>query len=970
MTKLFLTLCVLAGTLTLWGLRPAVALEAQEIFEVQSLILPSYQDTWQHWVSEGYDMIDTASHVFFPLDITEHTGTLITSEEQDRIHLDSGQSVFIDVSVETTGLYALQTTYISRTTSIKPIRARLSVNGRFPYDDATRYELPTLWQQDSQINQDRFGNDIVPRSTQVYQPLSFEFVDNVGLYQDPMLVLLEAGMNTLELNLIDGALDLLTFTVHGLPKLPSYDDYRQTHAGSMPEGLIHLQGEDITLKNDPSIRSGNHRGLTVTPFALMESRLNVLDGSTFSAGRQAVFYDIEVPQTGYYQLSFKVLQNGMINTHVYRDISINGTVPFAQARHIEIPFSRQFQYFTPEHAGEPLLFYLEAGTQTIGLHVDMTSIRPVYLGILDLMRRMNQTTLDIQKVTGNQLDANRDWDLLDYMPDLVAELDRYIADLEAVYNAWVSYHGTGSSPITTALRQSVDRMRRIASEPDELPRNMNLFSVGSGSILALIGNVIPMMIQSPLTIDAFYLHHPDAELPSLNVSLWRRAWVSVQRFFLSFFSDQYIDTPQEGELEVWVNRGRAYVDLMQQMADSLYTPETGQRVRISLMPDENKLILANAAGAQPDLAMGVAAWRPFEFAVRNSLYDLRSFDTFDEVSQRFAPGSFVGLIYQEGVYALPETQNFQLLFYRKDVLETLELEVPDTWEDVILMLPELQRFGMNFYIPLANNAAFKSFDTTYPFIAQYRGNLFSEDGMSVAYDDPQTLAALQLMTRLFTTFAMPVEIGSFYQNFRYGNLPIGIGDFSMYVQLLNAAPEIAGLWDIALLPGVAHGDEVDRSFVGAATVNVIFDDSRHKQEAWDFLSWWTDTDTQILYAENLLTTYGSAFLWNTANLDAFLGMSWDRNHQQVIYEQWSYVNDPVKVPGSYMVERELSNIWNRVVFDGVTLRTAVEDGAVIANREIRRKMMEFGYLSQQGLPLRPYLIPDRDTVVRWRVGDE
>jgi hypothetical protein len=99
-------------------------------------------------------------------------------------------------------------------------------------------------------------------------------------------------------------------------------------------------------------------------------------------------------------------------------------------------------------------------------------------------------------------------------------------------------------------------------------------------------------------------------------------------------------------------------------------------------------------------------------------------------------------------------------------------------------------------------------------------------------------------------------------------------------------------------------------------------------------------------------------------------MSWDRNHQQVIYEQWSYVNDPVKVPGSYMVERELSNIWNRVVFDGVTLRTAVEDGAVIANREIRRKMMEFGYLSQQGLPLRPYLIPDRDTVVRWRVGDE
>jgi len=70
-----------------------------------------------------------------------------------------------------------------------------------------------------------------------------------------------------------------------------------------------------------------------------------------------------------------------------------------------------------------------------------------------------------------------------------------------------------------------------------------------------------------------------------------------------------------------------------------------------------------------------------------------------------------------------------------------------------------------------------------------------------------------------------------------------------------------------------------------------------------------------------------------------------------------------------MVERELSNIWNRVVYDGVNLRTAIEDGMVIANREITRKMIEFGYLDTQGNVIKPYLIPTPQTLIDWRDND-
>ena len=66
-----------------------------------------------------------------------------------------------------------------------------------------------------------------------------------------------------------------------------------------------------------------------------------------------------------------------------------------------------------------------------------------------------------------------------------------------------------------------------------------------------------------------------------------------------------------------------------------------------------------------------------------------------------------------------------------------------------------------------------------------------------------------------------------------------------------------------------------------------------------------------------------------------------------------------------MVERELSNIWNKVVFQGVNLRTAIEDSLIIANKEIRRKMLEFRFIDQQGNTLKPYLLPTKETLTEW-----
>ena len=65
-----------------------------------------------------------------------------------------------------------------------------------------------------------------------------------------------------------------------------------------------------------------------------------------------------------------------------------------------------------------------------------------------------------------------------------------------------------------------------------------------------------------------------------------------------------------------------------------------------------------------------------------------------------------------------------------------------------------------------------------------------------------------------------------------------------------------------------------------------------------------------------------------------------------------------------MLERGLSDIWNRVTFDGYPTRVAIDRQVVIINREIKRKMIEFGYVDSEGNPIegKEYIIRDVDWI--------
>ncbi|HRU95532.1 MAG TPA: ABC transporter substrate-binding protein, partial [Anaerolineae bacterium] len=116
--------------------------------------------------------------------------------------------------------------------------------------------------------------------------------------------------------------------------------------------------------------------------------------------------------------------------------------------------------------------------------------------------------------------------------------------------------------------------------------------------------------------------------------------------------------------------------------------------------------------------------------------------------------------------------------------------------------------------------------------------------------------------------------------------------------------------------------------------------------------------------QQIVLNYGLEYLWNSANVEAFRYLPIPDEHKAVILEQWQWLQEPVRLPGSYMQERELSNAWNRIVFDGVNPRVALDNAILIINREITRKMEEFGYL-QNGQKVKEFRVPTLETVEGW-----
>ena len=911
----------------------------------------------------------TRKHQVIKMDEVDGAKKITTYNDYVIEWKEDGEDIEFEVSVEKTGKYQIAIDYLSLQTTVTNISINVTA-GKTSYKNI---ELQSAWGDSSgEEIYDIYGNEVSPVQEARNLWRNVFLYDQQFYLSTPLEFEMESGVNKISLSKNKGSLYVGKIY---LCEVEEYANYSAPSANDGAKGeLITLEAEDPLFKSTPEIRSVSQQNVSCTPYSTDNNMLNAISGDTFNKSGYSLTYAFNVEKAGNYNISLKYFIS-QTNTSVYSKILIDNIILNKELNSYEFRERGGFNNETLNVNGEKMLFYFEPGVHTITIQLDASLQSEIHARMSNIIKEINTLYLEIIKLTGGNADKNMTWKIDDfiYNPEnggkASERLNKWKTELEELLKLTneISKSNPGKhNRLYQNLSNAYDKLCTLAKNPNSLPHKLTVLSEGSSSIANMLSDSLHTSTFSPLTLDKIYVHGEGKSLPNPKENFFMSFFGTVQRVFKSGVEKE------DGEVvEIWVNRSTYYVSLMQQYADAYYTPKTGIKIRFSLLPDESKITYANASGTQPDAALGVSSTVPYDMGIRGALVNLASFANFEEVASQFTPGAYTNMTERDNVYGLPETQDFNITYYRTDLVEMLGVEVPQTYEDIIEIVPALQRYGMNYHMPLAGGSGLKSIAVTAPILYQDGGDIYGDGYLSTAIDEPEAIEAMNMMVELFSLYSLPLTSQSFYNTFRSGTIPIGVAGFEVYLQLTTAAPEIAGSWDVTLAPGVERVDEdgntyIDRTNTSDAKGCVIFNKSKKQQEAWDFISWWLSSDIQASFANAIEATYGPTFLWNTANIEAFKQLDIDENHINVILEQWSWSYNIPQTPATYIIERGISNVWNTAVFDQAPIRAAISDAVFEINREIKRKMQEFGYIDSKGVVLVEYYVPTREeTFEKW-----
>ncbi len=980
MKRIFLLIFLLINLFILGSIRISFvyadsSTSIEDAFDISSFRNNTYLRKLKAW-EESYEEVNIEEQRF------SISNYILSNPDLDFFHdieyqntitnLEKNDVFTYELEVEKSGLYHLGLDFFLNEEFYTIPSVMIIINDEILYNELNEVKLEVFWESvplEEEYRYNIYGNELLPKVKSVNKWQKYYYQHTNALTHDPLLFLLEEGVNKIEIVALNLGFYLGDLYLKTKDSKIDYQTYKENNS-ELPfenlEEMIVIQGQDFSYKNDLEIKSSYYKESKMTPYTYKHTVLNRLDGQSMARGGMKVVYQFDIEVAGYYNIALKALQNDNYGVAVAKNIYIDNQLLFEELSGVLFSSSRTWQNIVLGEE-EAYQFYFEVGKHEIAIE----STNHIYANDIDelnyIMDDISSISLLVKTITGGNINDTVDWDVLKYIPDLVTRLENYANKLEEIYQKISNLDSSKSAGEITTLNVAAKQLRRIARNPNRIGSKLNEFSDGSGSAYQLIGNGITYLLSQPLSIDCIYIYN-NVDLPKANGNFFVKLWDGIRSFFYSFFDTRYNNRRVSDEtLEVWVSQSSLYLDIIQSMIDQDFSQKTGIEVRCSILNNIQKIVLSNATDANPDVVLSIDNWNPYAYALRGILTDLSEFEDFDLVSKNYYANNFAPVIFEDGVYSIPETQSVYLMYYRKDIFSYLELDPPDTWSDVIDMLPILQSHKMNFYHPLGGDSSYKGYGLMAPIIYQFGGEIYSENGVESMLRDEQTIQAVKFATELFTIYNLPLQVSSFFEHFRSGSMPIGISTIDLYLQLKYAAPELSGQWDVLVIPGNdLNNDGVIKRYAPTyGKVSMLFSNSDKQNEGWELIKWWNSTETQIKFMQNIKTSLGEKFLVLSANMEALEASVWDEGIKNVTMEQASWARIPAVTPGSYIVERELSNIWNKVVIDKMNPLIAINQSIPRVERELSRKADEFGYVSLNNPIGKDYIIPIDDNIRRW-----
>lgn len=856
------------------------------------------------------------------------------------------------------GWYNLETVYYPYEGTGSSAVRKILIDGECPYTEAANVSFSRIWKDSmaTGTSLDDAGNEVRSRQLEVPEWVTVFAKDESGKTADPLRFYLTAGEHTLVLDAVKEPLLINKLTFKVAPTAPSYEEalaaWKAKGAKEVSGVQVKVQGESAYRKSHMSIYPVNDRASGATEnfdgsgYNYNKTTLNSIGGDKWVQVGQWIEWQVEVPEAGLYTLTVRGKQNVVDGNKSSRAIYINGELPYAEAGAMTFDYSTNYVINTfSNDDGEPYLFYFNKGTNVIRLENVLGEFAEVVNVGRSSVTILNNCYLKILMITGVAPDLDRDYRFKDLIPDVLETLYQQADVLDEMAEMLYARLGKNNSNISS-LRQIAQRLRLMVDRQDRLAEYFSSFKSDLGTLSTMVNN----LSSQPLQMDYMIISATDEKLPTKGEGGFFTGLIHEIRLFISSFTTDYTNigatSKAKDAITVWYAGGIEQCKIIKQMATDEFSAQYKIPVNLQYIKID-ALLPATLAGRAPDVALGQTAADPINYAMRDAVYDLSSFPDFQEVIKAFPECATMQFEYNGGVYALPETITFPLMFYRTDLVKSRNITLPKTWEDVYALLPDLQTSNMNFGYVISTTIDATPF---VHFLYQYDGSLYKNDNMESNLDAPEAISAFIEWTDLYTTYQFD-KVLDFSNRFRRGELPIGIFDYiNGYNTLTLSAPEIKGLWTMAPVPGHMRADgTINNTVTATVTGCVLLSQSKNPENAWEFMKWWTSTDAQVRYSQEVESVLGAGARNHTANVEALRQLAWTNDELDVILAQLENTKGYPQVPGGYYSARYIYNGYVDSVINGLDQRETLLDKVEEINNELYNKRKEYG-LS----------LPDRD----------
>lgn len=888
-------------------------------------------------------------------DFSGHTGEkpeIRTLDGRQAALTGNEGSISYTFEVEKTGLYTLAFDYYPVEGYGSTIERTLYLDGSVPYSEARSILLQRQFADEGEKRYSVSGNEYRRSQKEIYEWFTADAHSGYGFIDAPLTLYLEAGEHTITLESISEPVAIGALRLYGREDLPTYSEaLKKYQAAGLTAGQWQqtFEAEDASRKSDSTLYAVEDRSSCMnTPYQSTLILLNCIGSNNWKHTGQWIEWTVVAPEDGLYSISFRVKQDYVSGASATRRLSVNGEVPFAEAENLSIPYDLNWQIFTPGNESGAYLFPLKAGENTIRLEVVTGRLAPILIQVRKTVEDLTALYRRINAIVGSFPDALRDYHLEDSIPDMISIMENAYSELSATNTLLEGISGNKGEQ-SAYIDQMLILLETMMRDKDCIPEQMGTFSDRINALSSWAASAA----EVPVLIDKFTISGAEPAALAADGNFLQQAWFAIDNFIASFKVDYYtiesmVEQETDREITLWLSStsGRDQASILRDLVDRHFTGNTGIKVNIRLV-NMGVLWQAVASDAGPDLAILQGQAQPLNYGVRGALLDLSKFEDIDEVLGRFDESAVVPFRLDDSVYGLPEQQVFTMMFLRKDIMQELGITAPQTWEEMYKLIPVLQEHGMEIGLPQPTTVQSGSDSTA---LNPMFTSLLLQNGASV-YDEDNRLCVLDELDAVncfveWSEFYTKYNFTKSYSNinrFRTGTMPIVLADYTFYNSLVVAAPEIDGAWEMVPIPGTAQPDgSINRATSSSGSSCMIFANTRDEDASWEFLKWWTSTETQVMYGRELETIQGASARWPTANLEAMEQLGWTAGASRALKAQWEDVHGIPEVPGGYYVGRTVSNAIKSTINMGERAREMILDAVEDINEEIISKRKEFG----------------------------